>query len=417
MEVKPGYKQTDVGVIPDSWTLAELQKVCREQITYGIVQCGPHVENGVPYIRVSDMNTPELDVSGMLRTSPAIAAKFSRSRVEEGDIVYALRGKIGEVRRVGPTVAGANLTQGTARLSPNNSVRTAYLLWALRSQRSLRQAALEAKGSTFREITLAALRRIQLPIPSPAEQEAIAEALGDTDALIESLEQLIAKKRQIKQGTMQELLTGKKRLPGFSGAKRRFKQTEVGGIPEDWKVDRLGNYVTITSGESPSGFDFMHSGTPFFKVDQLNNSNKYQTETPYHFRGDKGVEAGSIIFPKRGASIMLNKVRILPQVSFMDTNLMALTFTPDIDSEYAYYALTHIGLWRIADTTSIPQINNKHIDPLPFPIPPLPEQRTIAAILSDMDAEIDALEAKLDKTRQLKQGMMHNLLTGTIRLV
>ena len=209
MELKPGYKQTEVGVIPVSWTIAELQEVCREQITYGIVQCGPHVENGVPYIRVSDMNTPELDVSGMLRTSPAIAAKFSRSRVEEGDIVYALRGKIGEVRRVGPTVAGANLTQGTARLSPNNSVRTAYLLWALRSQRSLRQAEFGAKGSTFREITLADLRQIHLPIPSPAEQEAIAEALSDVDALIESLEQLIAKKRHLKQGAMQELLRPK----------------------------------------------------------------------------------------------------------------------------------------------------------------------------------------------------------------
>jgi type I restriction enzyme, S subunit len=114
--VPAGYKQTEVGVIPENWEVATLQKICAATITYGIVQCGPHIANGIPYIRVSDMNGPSLDVSSMLRTSQAIASQFSRSQVDEGDVVYALRGKIGEVRIVDETVSGANLTQGTARL-------------------------------------------------------------------------------------------------------------------------------------------------------------------------------------------------------------------------------------------------------------------------------------------------------------
>jgi len=197
--LRAGYKQTEVGVIPEDWEVADLQEVCAETITYGIVQCGPHIENGIPYIRVSDMNSASLEVTGMLRTRPSIAAQFSRSTVKEGDIVYALRGKIGEVRSVDTNVAGANLTQGTARLSPSKRVSTTFLLWCMRSQHALRQGDLAAKGSTFREITLDSLRNIKIPVAPLAEQRAIATALSDVDALLSKLDALIAKKRDIKR--------------------------------------------------------------------------------------------------------------------------------------------------------------------------------------------------------------------------
>src|SRR5260370_24068931 len=106
MELKAGYKQTEVGAIPNEWTVSDLQDACRETITYGIVQCGPHVRDGIPYVRVSDMDKRELDVDGMLRTSRAIAAAFSRSRLEQGDLVYALRGKVGEAPQGLSSVVG-----------------------------------------------------------------------------------------------------------------------------------------------------------------------------------------------------------------------------------------------------------------------------------------------------------------------
>jgi type I restriction enzyme S subunit len=251
MEIRSGYKQTEIGAIPGDWKIAELQQVCRETITYGIVQCGPHVENGVPYIRVSDMDSRELDVNGMLRTSPAIASRFVRSAVEEGDIVYALRGKLGEVRQIMRVVAGANLTQGTARLSPNNqTISSAYLLWAMRSLRALRQAELKAKGTTFREITLADLRQIAIPIPSLGEQRAIAAVLTDVDAMMYALDKLIAKKRDLKQAAMQQLLTGKQRLPGFNA---------------EWVVRTLGELGKFKNGINKSKEDFGH-GFPFVNL-------------------------------------------------------------------------------------------------------------------------------------------------------
>ena len=138
--------------------------------------------------------------------------------------------------------------------------------------------------------------------------------------------------------------------------------------------------------------------------------------TPYFFRGEQAVPLGSLIFPKRGASILLNKVRILVHDAFMDTNLMTLTPKGAMDSEYLYYALTHIQLWRIADTTSIPQINNKHITPLVLPRPPVAEQRAIATALSDIDALLAKLDAFIAKKRDLKQAAMQQLLTGQTRL-
>ena len=199
---------------------------------------------------------------------------------------------------------------------------------------------------------------------------------------------------------------------------RRLKKTEVGNIPEDWEVAVLGPKVKLQSGESPSKFRFSDSGVPYFKVEQLNNDSKYLRSTPYYSDSVKTVPKGSLIFPKRGASILTNKVRILDQDSFMDTNLMTVTPTDgSISSEYLFYTLIKIELWRIADTTSIPQINNKHIIPLALPLPPTrDEQEAIANALSDADALIESLEKLIAKKRLIKKGAMQELLTGKRRL-
>lgn len=193
-----------------------------------------------------------------------------------------------------------------------------------------------------------------------------------------------------------------------------YKQTEAGLLPEDWEVAPLGDLVKVTSGASPSLFRFAGTGIPYFKVEQLSNAEKYldTTDTPYLFVGGDTVPENSVLFAKRGAAIALNKVRILKQPSFMDTNLMALTPHGGLECEYLFYALGHIGLWRFADTTSVPQINNKHVKPLPFPLPCPHEQRAIATALSDVDALLSGLDRLIAKKRDLKQAAMQKLLTG-----
>ncbi|MBV6418696.1 MAG: hypothetical protein CMLOHMNK_03626 [Steroidobacteraceae bacterium] len=197
-----------------------------------------------------------------------------------------------------------------------------------------------------------------------------------------------------------------------------YKRTEVGLIPADWAVALLGGYVRITSGASPSLFRFSSSGIPYFKVEQLSSAEKYldATDTPYLFERGDSVPEQSVIFAKRGGAIALNKLRILRRASFMDTNLMALTPHDGLECEYLYYALGYIGLWRFADTTSVPQINNKHVKPLPFPLPTALEQRTIAGALSDVDELLASLDRLIAKKRDLKQAAMQQLLTGQTRL-
>ena len=197
-----------------------------------------------------------------------------------------------------------------------------------------------------------------------------------------------------------------------------YKRSDVGVIPYDWDATKLGRLVKITSGASPSLFRFTGNGIPYFKVEQLSNSEKYLsgTDTPYLFERGPSVPARSVVFAKRGAAIALNKVRILNQESFMDTNLMALTPQDGLDWEYLFYALGYIGLWRFADTTSVPQINNKHVKPLAFPLPTVDEQRAIAQALSDVDALLATLDQVIAKKRDLKQAAMQQLLTGKTRL-
>lgn len=165
-----------------------LQDLCSLPITYGIVQAGPHIEDGVPYIRVSDMTAgQDLQLEGMLRTSAEIAKKFHRSAVSHGDIVFALRGDVGLCRIVPPVLDGANLTQGTARLSVAPHVSRDYVFWALQSTEVKRQIERAAKGSTFKEITLASLRKLEIKVADPKVQNEVASKLAKSARSLEAI--------------------------------------------------------------------------------------------------------------------------------------------------------------------------------------------------------------------------------------
>ena len=168
-----------------SFELLTLEALCRHPITYGIVQAGPDVSDGIPYIRVSDMTAYEtLRCDKLPRTSPEVAAKYERSACDEGDLVFALRGPIGLTREVPPELAGVNLTQGTARLSPDTTlVTSAYLGWALQFPSVAKQFRRSKKGSTFQEVSLGSLRRITAPVPPLEVQSELLKRLRKIDDL------------------------------------------------------------------------------------------------------------------------------------------------------------------------------------------------------------------------------------------
>ena len=197
-----------------------------------------------------------------------------------------------------------------------------------------------------------------------------------------------------------------------------YKHTEIGIIPQEWEVTSLGKLVSITSGESPSLYTLVNSGRyPYVKVEDMNNCKKYQISSREYSNDKRAiVKAGSIIFPKRGAAILNNKVRIAGCDIQMDSNMMAITTNELTENEYLYYKIQQEKLFKIADTSTIPQINNKHIIPYKIGLPPIDEQRKIAEILSLCDTAIELQSKIIDKLELRKCALMQRLLSSRQRL-
>jgi type I restriction enzyme S subunit len=267
--------------------------------------------------------------------------------------------------------------------------------------------------------------------PTQAEQEDIAKALSDASALIGSLERLIAKKRNIKQGAMQELLTGKKRLPGFENPIGR-KQTEAGVIPKDWEVRTIGQLALIKTG--PFGTllkasEYSENGVPLISVGEIREgylriaentpriSSAVTRRLPQYL-----LRTGDIVFGRKGG--VQRSVLIRPEQNGWFLGSDGITVRPTKDCNSAYLAFqfqsARVQEWllRNAIGTTMPSLNQDILCNLAVPVPPTSaEQECIVAVLNDMDADLAALEGKLGKARQLKHGMMQELLIGRTRLV
>ena len=197
-----------------------------------------------------------------------------------------------------------------------------------------------------------------------------------------------------------------------------YKESAVGIIPQEWEIATLGKLVSITSGESPSLFNLRKIGKyPYIKVEDMNNCEKYQLLSREYTDDERcAIQKGSIIFPKRGAAITNNKVRIAACPVYMDSNMMAITPNDLVCGDYLYFKITYEQLFKIADTSTIPQINNKHIIPYKICLPPIEEQRKIAEILGVWDEAIEKQSRLIEKLELRKRGLMQHLLIVRTRL-
>jgi type I restriction enzyme S subunit len=191
-----------LGEVPEHWEVLELKHLKKERssITYGIVQAGPHIDDGIPYIRTSDMAGDQLRIETCQRTSADIDEAYARSRVEAGDLVIAIRATVGKTLEVPTELHGANLTQGTAKFSPCAKVNAKFVKASFDADYCQSQIMSSAKGATFLEITLDALRRLRLVMPPVEEQGEIAQYLAVATSGIREL--LLAAEQTI--GLLQE---------------------------------------------------------------------------------------------------------------------------------------------------------------------------------------------------------------------
>ena len=396
--MKPGYKQTEVGVIPEDWNVCNLE----DAVEFLDGQRKPikssdraRIQGAYPYYGASGI----VDyVNGYIFDEELILLGEDGENILSRNLPLAFR------------VSGKIWVNNHAHvMRPRKTFSIGYLTEFLES----RDYSLLNSGTAQPKLNKQTCLKIKIAQPTKTEQTAIANALSDADALIQSLTRLIAKKRQIKQGTMQTLLN----------------PYENGRLKAGWKEKKLGEIGVFRGG---SGFPTRYQGKaeglyPFYKVSDMNNegneklminANNWIDEKVKKEIGAITFPRNTIIFAKIGAAIFLERKKILNQESCIDNNMMGYVFDTNLyNVEYLHYLFQTIQLGKLVSTTALPSLNGKEISAQKYYFPNKLEQNLIATNLSDMDTEIAALETKLAKYRHIKQGMMQNLLTGRIRLI
>jgi type I restriction enzyme, S subunit len=418
MGLRPGYKQTEVGVIPEDWQVANLASVSSERMQNGVFYEPSRKGAGIKLINVGDLYRRTPIDSDSLELFDADQNEKERFKVEDGDLFFT-RSSV-----VPSGIAHCNIYRQSGReavvfdshiirLRPNaQTVVPTFLHQFCAASIARKYLISRAKTATMTTIDQSVLAECPVPVPDKTEQEAIAEALRDNDALVGSTEQLIAKKRHIKKGAMQELLTGKKRLPGFVG---------------EWALKPLRDVCRAINDGTHVTPQYVSSGVPFYSVENV-TANDF-TNTKFISHGEH-AELIKRCRPEKG-DILLTRIGALGETKLIDWDVDASIYVSlallkpkhDTDPRYLYcYTKSRKFVEDIEDRSllnaSPKKINMAEIGGVPVTIPPnQAEQTAIANTLSDMDGEIAALEAKLAKVRHIKQGMMQNLLTGKIRLV
>ncbi len=406
-----GYKQTKVGVIPLEWEVLPLAKVCVK------IQDGTHFSpspGGSDFLYVTSKNIRfgALDISTAGRIDAAQhRAIYARCDVRAGDLLLT---------KDGANTGNAALNTLEEEFSLLSSVAflrfdfrkhaPGYFLQQILSASGQRRMKDAMSGNAITRLTLENIRELRFPVAPLSEQRAISKALGDMDALIGALTQLIAKKRDLKQAAMQHLLTGQTRLPGFRG---------------EWEMTRLGDVVTLhRENVIPT-----NSPTQLFALFSLPafDSGKAPAVEP-------GAAIGSNKFRVPANAVLVSKLnpRIprvwtpeeIPGHAVCSTEFLVLVPTVDISRGFLSAVCSsprfceQMELAATGTTGSHQRMNPADALRIEAPFPPtLAEQTAIAAVFSDIDAELSALEQRLAKTSALKQGMMQELLTGKTRLV
>lgn len=413
--IPPGYKQTEVGVIPEDWYPVTIGDIAIK-VGSGITPRGGssnYKEYGRPFVRSQNVGWGTLLLTDLVYIDDNTHKSFSSTELRQEDVLLNITGaSIGRSAIADARLAGGNVNQHVCIIRTEaTEVDSRFLNFVLLSAQGQRQIDSFQAGGNREGLNFGQIRSIILPLPSTlAEQEAIAEALSDTDAFIESLEQLIIKKHQIKQGAMQELLTGKKRLPGFS---------------EEWETKRLGDVADMGSGGTPpsSVSSYYDGEISWVSISDMTKGGKVILSTDRNLSQKGFANSAAQMFPS--GTVLYAMYASIGECSIAGISLCSsqaiLGIRPKekLSNEFLYYYLISLknDVKSMGQQGTQANLNKGMVQSFKFHLPPLPEQTAIATILSDMDAEISTLEEKLTKARQLKQGMMQELLTGRIRLI
>lgn len=420
MSVPDGFKVSEVGVIPQDWDVKKLGDIGK--FKNGINKGKEDFGFGYPFVNLLDIfgNTKLSNISslGLVNSSQQERHDYN---LKKGDILFV---------RSSVKPEGVGLTSVIMQ-DLDNSVYSGFLIrfrdfdlldlnykQHCFSEQGFRKRLIDnSTVSANTNINQDALKKLYIPLPPLTEQKAIAQSLSDVDNLITAIDKLITKKRNIKQGTMQELLTGKKRLPGFSG---------------EWEVkkfDDITKLITCGLAATPK-YVREEIGKPFLSAQNVRNGKviydnyKYISHELFNqITKYSKPQKGDLLYTRVGAGIGEAGIieddfefGIYVSLTLIRTNEKELHnyFLLHLLNSYTYKSLAKNGQFAGG---GVQNLNVQIVKEFLIPLPPIPEQKAIAKILTEMDKEIEALEKKREKYKNIKQGMMQELLTGKTRII
>jgi type I restriction enzyme S subunit len=402
------FRKTEIGLISENWKLVELSEVTNK-IGSGITPRGGsriYKSEGRPFVRSQNIGWGHLKLEDLVFIDDYTHEKFSNTEIKLDDVFLNISGaSIGRSAYSKADLLGGNVNQHVCIIRPNNnSLDKIFLSNYLNSNRGQKLINSYQSGGNREGLNIGQIRTFKIPLPPTLEeQKAIATALSEVDALKEKLEALITKKQAIKVGAMQRLLTppqkGGQRLSGFDGV---------------WEERKLGEIAEINMGQSPLSTNYNNEeiGLPLIQGN-ADIKNRFTIKRFYTSQITKVAEKGSIIFTVRAP---VGKIAISGFKCCIGRGVCSINFK----NPYLYHYLLSIeGKWSNLSTGStFDSINSEELKKTAIYLPiDIQEQKAIAEILSDMDVEIDKLQAKKTKYERIKEGMIQELLTGKTRLV
>ena len=416
VEMKSGYKMTEVGVIPEDWEVKNVSESCliKARIGWQGLKKSEYMSSG-DYLLITgtDFDNGQVNWKSCAYVSKARYEQDSNIKIRPQDILISKDGTIGKVAYLGMIPKAGTLNSGIFVIRANDrKIDQVYLSKIFMSFYFEEFLNRLVAGSTINHLYQKDFVKFCFPLPNSEEQVAIATALSDVDSLISALTKKIEKKKAIKQGLMQQLLTGKKRLPGFN---------------DKWKSMLLGDIAEVKDGTHQTPKYVKSGGKPFYSVenvtaDDFKNVKHISLEEHKALTSNYRIEKGDVLMTRIGSIGCCKYVDWNVDASFY-VSLALLKINEKYDSKFISYLSTIKSFKEEVMLNSlvfaIPQkINLGNISLIKVYIPnSKAEQTAIANILSDCDSEIAELEEKRDKYKEIKQGMMQQLLTGKIRLI
>ena len=419
-----GYVHTELGVLPTDWRLTEIGQIAETSsgTTPPRSQYDRYFKGGVhAWVKTLDLNNAEILETDESVTDKAVE-ETSLRLFPEGSVLVAMYGGLRQIGRTGLLRLPAAVNQAITAIRPNPTTFCPEFLLFYLNHRVGHWQSVASSSRKDPNITGTDVRAFKLPLPEIDEQQKIAAALTDADAMIDSLEQLLTKKRQIKQGAMQELLTGRRRLPGFTADWATCELRQLGhvvrGVAYNPDADLADGdteqAVRLLRSNNVQGGEIIRIGLQFVNRRRV--------------RGDQYLQDGDLLLcMANGSRDLVGKAGRFVRADEHSYTFGAFMscFRPDpkaVESEFvAFLFQTHAFRQHVDLLLAGSSINNLRPEGVLGFTASIPsehsEQVAIAQALSDMDAELTALESRLTKARALKQAMAQALLTGRIRLV